>query len=490
MILVGGPNSLVDSGLFPADFKIIRDGNFELLGGPIGSPEFCNQHTQARVTKALRVLEALGEVPDPQVALQLLRNCAAFSKMVFSIRVVPASFHSDALRAFDASVRACFEQFTGLHPDDEQWCQATLSTSAGGLGLRSLAQHSHAAFLASRSFCLELCAQLDPHHTFESPSTALVSPEQAAHTTLAGQVNDDDRLPAGGSSKLSQQTLSMAIDKRTGMRLRESACQSRRTHLELTSADGAGAYLHATPSKAAKLNNEPALFVAMLRRRLRIRFLEQEVECPCCDGVLDGFGDHALVCCGGGDRTRRHNLLRNIVYYAAEAANLRPELERPGLLPQRPFCGSTYDNGTSACPQDSDPSSRRPADVYIPRWRSCPPAPWDFAVTSGLRMDLQAAAALGPDAVTSRYEDFKCSHQDTRQECHAQGMSFIPMVVEAVGGAWGKSARCVWSELAKISCLATGELETENTCAIMLQQRLSMTLHRENARACLKRFGQ
>ena len=48
---------------------------------------------------------------------------------------------------------------------------------------------------------------------------------------------------------------------------------------------------------------------------------------------------------------------------------------------------------------------------------------------------------------------------------------------------------CVWSELAKTSALATGELETSTSCAVMLQQRLQMTLHRENARACIQRFG-
>jgi len=68
-------------------------------------------------------------------------------------------------------------------------------------------------------------------------------------------------------------------------------------------------------------------------------------------------------------------------------------------------------------------------------------------------------------------------------------MTFTPMIMEAVGGGWGKIARGVWSELAKSSALATGELETTNTCAVMLLQRLSMTLHRENARACLKRCG-
>ncbi len=218
-------------------------------------------------------------------------------------------------------------------------------------------------------------------------------------------------------------------------------------------------------------------------------FAEQDFECPCCDGVLDRFGDHALVCCGGGDRTRCHNLLRNLVFWAASAANLHPELEKPGLLPQRPLFGATYENGSSTREQDSNPNSRRPADVFIPRWRSGPPAAWDFAVTSGLRLDSLSDAARDPDSVTAKYEDFKSSYQDTKSQCQSQGFSFIPMVMEAVGGGWGKMARCVWSELAKTSALATGELETEKTCAIMLRQRLSMTLHRENARACLRRFG-
>ena len=66
---------------------------------------------------------------------------------------------------------------------------------------------------------------------------------------------------------------------------------------------------------------------------------------------------------------------------------------------------------------------------------------------------------------------------------------FVPMVMEAVGGGWGRAARGVWSELAKSSALAAGELQTEQSCAIMLRQQLSMLLHRENARACLRRFG-
>ena len=216
LIPTGGAASTVDVTQFPSDFKVVRDGNFELLGGPVGTPQHCNSHTQARATKALRVLEALGEVPDPQVALQLLRRCAGFSKMVYSIRVVPASYHTDALKDYDAKVSACFEQFTCLHPDEGSWLQATLSTEHGGLGLRSLSQHCHAAYLASRSSCHALCKDLDPAHTFQSGSGSEPTPERLAFDNYNSSVNDDSRLP---------RTLSVNCYKRSCRKLSTTAAR-------------------------------------------------------------------------------------------------------------------------------------------------------------------------------------------------------------------------------------------------------------------------
>ena len=179
---------------------------------------------------------------------------------------------------------------------------------------------------------------------------------------------------------------------------------------------------------------------------------------------------------------------RNMAYHAASAAGLNPELEKPGLLPQRPMFGSLYEHGGSAQEGDSNSSARRPADVYIPRWKGGPPAAWDFAVTSGLRTETMADSARDPEVALNRYEDLKCSFQETKSRCQDQGITFLPLVMEADGGGWSRTARSVWSELAKISALATGELETASSSGIMLQQRLSMVLHRENARACLRRF--
>ena len=76
IIPCAGLHHAVDPSLFPDSFEFKSEGNFELLGGPVGCAEFCNNHTQDRVNSATKVLAALGELPDPQVALQLLRHCA------------------------------------------------------------------------------------------------------------------------------------------------------------------------------------------------------------------------------------------------------------------------------------------------------------------------------------------------------------------------------------------------------------------------------
>ena len=110
-IPTAGLHSQVRRDLFPSSFAFSAGGDFELLGAPIGSPEYCNQHTQARVDKATKLLAALGELPDPQVALLLLRQCACFGKLVYSLRLVPPSAHRQALRSFDSAVRDCFDSF-------------------------------------------------------------------------------------------------------------------------------------------------------------------------------------------------------------------------------------------------------------------------------------------------------------------------------------------------------------------------------------------
>ena len=63
---------------------------------------------------------------------------------------------------------------------------------------------------------------------------------------------------------------------------------------------------------------------------------------------MDIYGDHCLVCSCGGDRTKRHHLLRNETFHLCSAAGLAPELEKPGLLRQRPDLGGAPEDGSSS----------------------------------------------------------------------------------------------------------------------------------------------
>ena len=78
--------------------------------------------------------------------------------------------------------------------------------------------------------------------------------------------------------------------------------------------------------------------------------------------------------------------------------------------------------------------ARRPADVYIPRWKGGRPAALDFAVTSGLNTDVLRESVRDGEAAALRYEGFKSEYLDTRAQCQAEGITFIPMVAEASGG--------------------------------------------------------
>ena len=73
-----------DSLLRDADGASRLHRNFELLGAAIGDADFVASHTNARVDKAGALLEAIGELEQPQVALGLLPSCAPATGMQVS----------------------------------------------------------------------------------------------------------------------------------------------------------------------------------------------------------------------------------------------------------------------------------------------------------------------------------------------------------------------------------------------------------------------
>lgn len=171
VISCAGFHSHLQRNLFSGTFAVKDEANFELLGTPVGSDDFCNTHTQERVDKATIVLAALGELPGAQVALLLLRVCACFGRLVYSLCSVPPDAHRAALQNFDAAVLACFGSFTCLSVGSREWSLASISTARCRLSLRATERHSAADFLASRIACSELCRKLDPEDVWERTNT-------------------------------------------------------------------------------------------------------------------------------------------------------------------------------------------------------------------------------------------------------------------------------------------------------------------------------
>ena len=100
-------------------------------------------------------------------------------------------------------------------------------------------------------------------------------------------------------------------------------------------------------------------------------------------------------------------------------------------------------------------------------------------------MDLLDQTVDDGSSCLTSYEQYKNSYLDTANHCASEGISFLPMVVEAHSGAWGPTAAKVWLKLSKAISLVSGESTAVET--LRARQNLALTLHRETARSILRR---
>ena len=220
----------------------------------------------AGAAKACKLFKTLGEVPDPAVALILLRHCASFGKLVFSTRLVPHTSHATALHEFDSAVFDCLETFLSVSLSPEDRKLASLSTSLGGLGLRQSSKHCPGAYLASSFSSQTLCRKLDPAYAldFGSPTSDV---SLAAADFNASVLAEDVFDPAGEPRR--QQEFSKCVDKKSLHEIKAAAAltdPARRAHLELTGAPRAGVWLHTCPSPSHQNKIDPFLFRTSILR--------------------------------------------------------------------------------------------------------------------------------------------------------------------------------------------------------------------------------
>ena len=423
-------------------------------------PEFCESSTLRRVEKIRMAVSRLHDLEDSQMETTLLRSCLSLPKFNFALRTCPPSAIQFSTAAFDYLMRDSLSDLAGGPVSDWSWLKASLPSSFGGLNLRSAQLHAPAAFVSSMVQSSPLVARILGFSPSPSDhlSKAVLALSRAAARPDWVAVEEID-VP------LHQRALSKEIDVSTFNSLLASASDTRSRALAMSSAlPHAGDWLNVVPSPALGLHLQDREFRLCLGYWLGLRLMNHATPCPCCSTgkIADPLGDHHVGCGGNGGRIHRHDSLRDALFAAAQSAALAPRKEVPALIPG---------------------SASRPADVFLPNWNRGRPAALDVTVISTLQdLTVAGAAATQGHALRIGEERKLAAHQS---DCQATGISFVPLVVESLGG-WCEEAVHTIGRIGRLLGQRSGVPPAESTRHLF--QRLSVCLWRGNATMWLERL--
>ena len=267
-----------------------------------------------------------------------------------------------------------------------------------------------------------------------------------------------DVATIGDMAGLSQRMISVKVDQQQRRLLDQQVGDQEvreKARLASLSLPHSGDWLNVAPMRALGLHLRPQEFILAAKYRLGLPIFIQEGPCPACLRHSDALGDHALCCGVGGERISRHNGLRDALFDTASRAGLGPTKEGRFLLPG---------------------DDRRPADVLLPHWVAGRDGALDVTVIHPFQDATVAQAAQEPGHALQFAFDRKM--RGAAEDCQRQGIAFLPMVVESMGG-WHSTAE---REVKKLgSCLARHTGQCEGEAISHLWGRLGILLQRGNA---------
>ena len=144
----------------------------------------------------------------------------------------------------------------------------------------------------------------------------------------------DNHLPnlPTEASPLRQQTIAHTIADARRDQLWNSLEPFDRARLNAYSAQMCNRWLSITPSKTLDQHLSSAELCVTAAMQLGVDVMEGSIPCRFCGLILDTKGVHASSCTSGGDTLFRHNRVRNLIYRFSCRGQLRPELEKAGIL--------------------------------------------------------------------------------------------------------------------------------------------------------------
>ncbi|KAJ9453688.1 hypothetical protein DIPPA_30512 [Diplonema papillatum] len=314
--------------------------SWELLGAPLGGPEVVAAAVERALEKADKKSRAISTLPDPHVALALLRTCAGFATVVSLMRSTGSV--GDYAKV-DRSTRAALGNILGAELDEETWAQASLPTRLGGLGLHSCGSTAAIAGVAAALSGWEAGQDLMSTETRARVSqaadplcqAAVNCPHLAQYPTVLTKVQDAQRV--GAEQKPRQQKIwSAEVAQLRREAIMEVADERKQARMQSCAARHSAAWLYGSYDAPEWMWLSPAEFNVAVRMRLGLPLTAQVGKCRLCgDADADVMGDHSLCCMSGGLRTRAHTALRNEVAAVAREAQTRnpanPQPRKPAL---------------------------------------------------------------------------------------------------------------------------------------------------------------
>ena len=419
-----------------------------LLGSSVGDM-FSVSSTISEKTHMLKTMGERLHHLSSHDAILLLRHSLAIPKLLHILRTSPC-FISPVLKGYEEELCSILSAITNtqLEVDSPAWSQATLPVDYGGLGVRSAAQLSTSAFLASTAASSTLVHQILPPRLLDSP---LLHVTEAKSLWSLGH----DQPPPIAPASHHQRSWDSCKVQATFDTLLASAPDSRsRARLLAAACKGSGAWLNVLPISSLGLRMDDDCIRIAVGLRLGTTLCSPH-DCCRCGNEVDHLGTHGLSCRQSEGRHHRHAAVNDIIHRALSTAKIPSRLEPSGLY-------------------RSD--GKRPDGASVVPWKSGKLLVWDATCPDTFAPSYNGLASSEAGLVAAQAEERKRSKYLHLSPVHL----FLPVAIET-SGVVGPQSKMFLKELGRRMEQATGEPLSR----AYLFQRLSVAIQRGNAASVL-----
>ena len=448
--------------ILPASFKRVTAGGLEVLGCPIGHPDYVQGIVNDRIDKIAFILERMHDLNDSQLEIYLLRASVGLPRLIYALRTCdPLTIWPNIVR-FDSKIQEAlvFALTSGHDLPEAARIQAGLPVSSGGFGFPSAASRASVCFLSSVRDTLPLQERLvDSQVLPRAEFSPCLNHFKQGFPRLSPTFDQD-----WSAASNRQEFLSTIVDDSLNSALVQQASRRDKAKFLSLSLPYSGAWHSVPPVKKLLFSIQSQAYVFLTKYHLGIPILQRPLPCPGCHThQIDIYGDHIAQCTASPGVAARHNAIRDVLasLFRQAGFSVRAEI--------RLFADT----------------NERPADLFIDKWLQGRPLAIDVSVVSPL-----CPSYLDGSSGTAGYAASKMVESKIRKyadRLKSQESLFAPFVMETFGGFHPSCADIV-DRLAKALSERVDDLSV-SAARVRIYQRISLASQQSLANSFLARLS-